>query len=240
MAHRGPIPLEPARAWPPGWVVEYVDETASTNTDLLETAAARPDRSVLATRHQTAGRGRLDRHWDAPPGANLLVSILFHRVPAWPNELSRRLGLAARAACRDVAAVDAQLKWPNDILVGGAKLAGILAQRHPAGPVVVGMGLNVGWAPVGAARLGADIDPLDVLHAVLVAYDALPVDIAEPYRAALATLGQRVRVHLVAGGLEGRAVEGRAVDVDPDGRLVVVDDQAVTHRFDSGDVIHLR
>jgi BirA family biotin operon repressor/biotin-[acetyl-CoA-carboxylase] ligase len=216
--------------------VEYVEETGSTNTDLLATAFDRPDRSVRATGHQTAGRGRLDRRWDAPPGANLLVSILFHAVPPSAHELCRRVGLAAVAAVEDVAAVEATLKWPNDVLVDGAKLAGILAQRHPQGPVVVGMGLNVGWAPAGAARLGDGIAPLDVLVALLRAYDALPGDVGPSYRAVLTTLGQHVHVLLPGGAI----VEGRAVDVEPDGRLVVVDACAVTHRFDAADVTHVR
>lgn len=240
MATTGPIPTPragawTARRWPAGWTVEYVAETTSTNTDLLETAATRPDRSVRATGHQTAGRGRLDRRWDAPPGANLLVSILFHRVPPAPNELTRRVALAAVDACRAVAGVDVRLKWPNDLLLDGRKLAGILAQRHQQGAVVVGLGLNVGWAPEGAARLGVGIDPPDVLEALLTAYDALPADVHPRYRDALATLGQQVRVELPAG-----VVEGRAVDVDTDGRLVVVDACALTHRFDAGDVVHLR
>ncbi len=235
MAATGPIPTPGARQWPAGWTVEYVAETASTNTDLIETAASRPDRSVRVTGHQTAGRGRLDRRWDAPPGANLLVSILFHRVPASPNELPRRVALAAVDACRAVGGVDVRLKWPNDFLLDGRKLAGILSQRHQQGAVVVGLGLNVRWAPEGAARLGEGIDPLDVLEALLAAYDALPDDIHPRYRAALATLGQQVRVELSNG-----VVEGRAVDVDDDGRLVVIDECALTHHFDTGDIVHLR
>jgi BirA family biotin operon repressor/biotin-[acetyl-CoA-carboxylase] ligase len=192
---------------PAGWTVEHVAETGSTNADLLATAAARPDRSVLVADHQTAGRGRLDRRWEAPAGANLLVSILFHTVPAHPSELTRRVALAAVDACRDVAGVDVTLKWPNDLLVGEAKLAGILAERNAAGSVVVGMGLNVGWAPEGAARLagsGRTVRPTDVLAALLAAYDALPEDGHERYRAALGTLGRRVRIELPSGFLEAR------------------------------------
>ena len=63
----------------------------------------RPDRSVLVADHQTAGKGRLDRRWDAPPGANLLVSILFHDVPPDPGELTRRVSVAAVDACRELA-----------------------------------------------------------------------------------------------------------------------------------------
>ena len=216
--------------------MRHVVETGSTNADLL--AAARhgaPDRTVIVADHQTAGRGRLDRRWDAPPGVNLLASILFRQVPAHPTELTRRVGLAALEACHAVAAVDALLKWPNDVLLGERKLAGILAQRAHDGSVVVGIGLNVGWAPDGAASLGAAAAPGDVLEALLRAYEGLPSDVTARYRASLATLGRRITVHL-----PGRDVEGIAVDVEADGRLVVLDDCAVTHRFDAGDVVHLR
>jgi len=228
-------PNAPGAAWPPGWTVEHAAETGSTNADLLATAAERPDRSVLFADHQTAGKGRLDRRWDAPPGTNLLVSILFHEVPAQPSELTRRVALAAVGASREVAGVDVRLKWPNDLLVGERKLAGILAERAASGDVVVGLGLNVAWAPDGAARLGDDLAPGDVLRALLVAYDRLPADVGDDYRAALGTLGRRVRVELPNG-----VVEGTATDVEADGRLVVLDACAVTHRFSAGDVVHLR
>jgi BirA family transcriptional regulator, biotin operon repressor / biotin---[acetyl-CoA-carboxylase] ligase len=78
--------------------------------------------------HQTAGRGRLDRTWEAPPGTNLLVSFLFRRLPVHLHQLTQRVALAARAACRDVAGVEPALKWPNDLLLDGAKMAGILAE----------------------------------------------------------------------------------------------------------------
>lgn len=224
-----------SRRWPPGWTVEHVAETGSTNADLLATAESRPDRSVLVADHQTAGRGRLDRRWDAPPGVNLLVSLLFHRVPADPGDLTRRVGLAAVDACREVAGVQAVLKWPNDVLVDDRKLAGILAQRSAGGAVVVGLGLNVRWAPDGAARLGANVAPSDVLRGLLAAYDRLPEDTADRYRRTLATLGRRVRIELT-----DRTIAGTALDVEPDGRLVVLDNCGVTHRVDVGDVIHLR
>lgn len=220
------------------WQISIVDETGSTNSDLLSAGAAGvPDRSVLMARHQTAGRGRLDRQWVAPPGANLLVSLLFRDVPEHPHELTRRVALAAVQACREVAAVTPVLKWPNDLLLDGRKLAGVLAQAAGSGPVyvVVGIGLNIGWAPDDAARLGDGIDPRAVLDALLRAYDQLPAGIDDQYRAALATLGQSVRVELSDG-----EVVGRALDVLPDGRLVVLDECGITHRFDTGDIVHLR
>ena len=222
-----------------------VDETGSTNADLLAAAAdGASDRSVLAARHQTAGRGRLDRRWEAPPGANLLVSLLFTDVPHVPHVLTQRVGLAAVTAARRLAGVDARLKWPNDLLVGDRKLAGVLAQSTFVGgrqAVVVGIGINVGWCPPEGARLAdgdgapAGLGPLDVLRDLLVAYDELPADVAPLYRSNLGTLGRAVRVELADGLLEGRAI-----DVEPDGRLVVLDACGISHRVDTGDVVHLR
>ncbi|MEZ5219927.1 MAG: biotin--[acetyl-CoA-carboxylase] ligase [Ilumatobacteraceae bacterium] len=152
-----------ARAWPHGWHVQVVEVTGSTNTDLLAAAAAgAPDRAVLAARHQTAGRGRLDRRWEAPPGSNLLVSMLFRHLPQHVHELTQRVALAALDAVAEVGGVRAGLKWPNDLLVDGAKLAGVLAQAAVVDGridhVVVGIGINVGWAPDGGAMVGQGVD----------------------------------------------------------------------------------
>lgn len=215
-----------------------IDETGSTNADLLQAAAdGAPDRTVLAARHQTSGRGRLDRRWEAPAGANLLASLLFREIPESPHVLTQRVGLAAVVACERVAGLRPVLKWPNDLLLDNAKLAGILAQAKlgPEPVVVVGVGINVGWAPAGATRLGEGIDPLAVLAALLQAYDELPSDVWMRYREHLGTIGRRVRIELPVG-----EVEGRAIDVEPDGQLVVVDDCGITHRFAVGDVVHLR
>ncbi|MEO7369586.1 MAG: biotin--[acetyl-CoA-carboxylase] ligase [Ilumatobacteraceae bacterium] len=220
------------------WQVSIVDETGSTNTDLVAAAAAgATDRTVLMARHQTSGKGRLDRRWVAPPGANLLVSMLFRDVPDHPHELTQRVALAAAGACRRIADVSPALKWPNDLLLDGRKLAGVLAQAAGPGPefVVVGIGLNVRWSPDGSAKLGDEYDPVDVMNVMLAEYDALPAEITDRYRTALATIGQPVRVELA-----GSTVVGRALDVLPDGRLVVLDECGITHRFDSGDVVHLR
>lgn len=217
-----------------GWSIWHVEETGSTNADLLDLTDA-PDRTVLVAGHQTAGRGRLDRRWDAPPGSNLLVSLLLRDVPDPPGQATRRVGVALAEAVRSLSGVDARLKWPNDVLVDGRKLAGILAQGSPTGRIVIGVGVNVAWAPEGAARLGAEVRTLDVLTGLLRAFDALPPVIDDHYRALLDTLGRRVRVELPAG-----EVIGTAVDVEHDGRLVVVDACAITHRVDAGDVVHLR
>ena len=220
------------------WQITIVDETGSTNADLLAAAASGAvNHSVLMARHQTSGKGRLDRRWEAPPGTNLLVSLLFRSVPEHPHELTQRVALAASQACSAVAGVSPALKWPNDLLLDGQKLAGVLAQAGGVETeyVVVGIGLNIGWAPEGAARLGDGYDPANVLDAMLVAYDELPANISDMYRASLSTIGQSVRVEL-----SGSQVVGRALDVLADGRLVVLDECGITHRFDTGDVVHLR
>ena len=237
------VPAEWAREWPAGWHVDVVTETGSTNADLLAAASAgAPNRSVLCALHQTAGRGRLDRTWDAPPGANVLASLLIRELPEHLHEVTQRLALAAIVAVRRTAGVEPRLKWPNDVLLGGAKLAGVLAQAGGVDGVqyvVAGIGLNVGWAPAEAALLGAEFSPSGVLAELLVAWDELPADISDLYRESLATIGAAVAVHVAAGD-SVEIVRGIAVDVETDGRLVVIDDCAVTHRFATGDVVHLR
>jgi BirA family biotin operon repressor/biotin-[acetyl-CoA-carboxylase] ligase len=230
-------PNEPVNGWPKNWHVEVVAETGSTNADLLIAKDSRPHRSVLMALHQTEGQGRLSRVWEAPPGSNLLFSILFTEIPDLPVELTHRVGVAAVIAAQRAAGVQAQLKWPNDLLVGDAKLAGILAQRSDSA-VVVGMGMNVGWAPEGAARLGANLNPVEVLAEILRALDELPKDpvqIREIYRSHLGTLGRQVRIELADS-----EIVGTALDLTAEGQLVVLDTCGITHRCDVGDVIHLR
>jgi BirA family transcriptional regulator, biotin operon repressor / biotin---[acetyl-CoA-carboxylase] ligase len=248
-----------ARIWPPGWTVRHVEQTGSTNADLLafvESAApavGQIDRTVLVADHQTAGRGRLDRRWEAPAGANLLMSLVAAPVPDRAVEVTHRVGLAAVAAVRRLCPGSrVGLKWPNDVLLDDRKLAGILAQRSSrVDAAVIGLGLNVRWAPEGAASLaemcgdtpvaaGATVGPADVLAAILREYDALPADVGDLYRRELLTLGRAVRVELPSAGPEPVSVTGRAIDVDAEGRLSVLDDCAVSHWFDVGDIVHLR
>jgi BirA family biotin operon repressor/biotin-[acetyl-CoA-carboxylase] ligase len=234
------------------WRVLTVPETGSTNADLLEAAAqGAPNHTVLRAEYQSAGRGRLNRTWEAPAGSNLLVSLLFRDVPAHVHVLTQLVALAARNVAERLGA-PAVLKWPNDLLAVNLKLAGVLAQAgglNAAGVpdyVVVGIGLNLGWAPPEATCLANLVDAshlpsvAEFLHDMLLELDVLLVldDDAQhaAYRSGLATIGSRVRVEMP----DGTVIEGRAVDVERDGRLNVLDECGITHRIDTADVVHLR
>jgi BirA family biotin operon repressor/biotin-[acetyl-CoA-carboxylase] ligase len=235
--------------------VETVAEIASTNRELLARAASgAPEGLVLVADHQTAGRGRLDRTWEAPPRASLLVSVLLR--PSLPVEdrhlLTVAAGLAAVEAVAAAAGVAASLKWPNDVLVGDRKLAGILAEAA-GDAVVVGMGLNVDWpelpahlastatslqletgGPVGRdAVLGPWVDGFGRRYEQLGTAAGRSAMVAE-HRACCSTLGRAVRVTLA-----GEELLGTATDIDPTGALVVT--TAGGPRWVvAGDVVHLR
>lgn len=235
-------------------IVQRVAETGSTNADLIEAArAGAPAGRVLVAERQHAGRGRRGRTWEAPAGASLLMSILLR--PALEvgelHLLTQWVALTAADACEQVAGVRPELKWPNDLLIGSRKLAGILAESVLSGDraeaVVVGIGLNVDWPdPMpgdlaeratslsAAARRPVTVDA--VLDAMVAGmgrgFDAATV--ATRYRAELATLGRFVRVDL-----GDRVIEGMAVDVTPAGHLVVESSDG-RHDFAVGDVVHVR
>lgn len=200
---------------------------------------------VAVADHQTAGRGRLDRAWESPAGGvNLLCSVLLRPAPPAVRQLSSvRVALAGRDAAADVTggAIVAGLKWPNDLVVDDRKLAGVLAEAVDDA-VVVGIGMNIAWAPEGAAALGLPATRDAVLDALLRSLsgwvEAGDDAVAAAYRAACVTLGRRVRVDL-AGDRGG--VTGQAVDVTADGRLLLAPEgggEPVT--IDVGDVVHLR
>jgi BirA family transcriptional regulator, biotin operon repressor / biotin---[acetyl-CoA-carboxylase] ligase len=168
-----------------------------------------PIGSVVLADHQTAGRGRLEHTWEAPPGTALLVSFVLA-----PNRL---LSLAAGVAAAEASGPDIRLKWPNDLLMEGRKVGGILVEATPA-KAICGIGINLTWAPEGAARLGQPRK--QVLGRLVAAIErwcsAPPEDVVARWRQLSDTLGRRVRV-----GLPGRSFEGIAQDINADGELIV-------------------
>ena len=232
---------------------EMVAATGSTNDDLVARAAGpASDGLVLAAEHQSAGRGRLDRRWEAPAGTNLTFSTLLR--PEWltaPDEGSPdRRGLVTSALAVSVVEVletmglEAAVKWPNDVLLAGpqaGKVAGILAELvtgdRPA--IVVGLGLNVGWPPpesaisdepvppgaTSLARAGIRVDRWSLMVDVLVAFDRQ-----------LATLESADGPeHLRADHLAASATVGSRVRVERPGGDLVGD--AVDLTVDGGLVV---
>lgn len=240
--------------------VEVVGSTASTNADLMSLAAAE-DTDVVAgsvriTTDQTGGRGRHGRAWTAPAGSSVAISAAV-AVGRYADRLGWMSLLAGVAVARAVDALGlrAVLKWPNDVLIDGKKVCGILSEYAPGpdgGVAVIGIGINTDMTedqlPVPTATslgiaTGAPVDVHTVMGNVLAELDALlygwPDDIvalAAAYRDRCDTIGRRVR--LVAPG--DRDVIGTAVDVDSDGRVIVETSAGERIVATAGDVTHLR
>ena len=261
--------VRPGSLWT---ALDVVPTTGSTNTDLAERAARgeAAEGAVLVAEEQSAGRGRLDRAWSAPPRSGLFFSVyLTPRVPVerW-GWLPLLAGVATATAVSRAAGIDTALKWPNDLLVtsaeesggsgtaGERKAGGILAERAGDG-VVVGVGLNVSLTaaelPVptagSLALAGArttDRDPL--LRAVL---RALEHWYGEWQTADGDPAASRLQEAYAAGcATLGRSVRaelpgggdltGEAVAIDGDGRLVLATADGVQQPVGAGDIIHLR
>ncbi|MFF3936277.1 biotin--[acetyl-CoA-carboxylase] ligase [Streptomyces phaeofaciens] len=246
--------------------VRVVQRTGSTNSDLaaLAVKGEAAEGTILIAEEQTAGRGRLDRSWTAPPRSGLFFSVLLRpaEVPVarW-GWLTLLTGVAVATGLARAAGVDTALKWPNDLLVtvGGEerKAGGILAERAGEDGVVVGVGVNVtlradelpvpqAGSLVLAGAAGTDRDPL--LRAVLRSLeewygrwraaggDPAVAGLQEAYAAGCATLGRSVRAELPGG----RALVGEAVAVDGDGRLVIATADGVQEPVGAGDIVHIR
>jgi BirA family biotin operon repressor/biotin-[acetyl-CoA-carboxylase] ligase len=256
------ISLDPAplTALAPDLVVEVLETTTSTNAVAAERArAGAPEGLVVVAEHQTAGRGRLDRTWESPARSSVIFSMVLRpsvpvaRWPWLPLLTGYSLGKALRAE-----GYDAGVKWPNDLLIGDKKIAGILVERieTPDGPAaVVGVGLNASVTqaelpvPTGtslAIESGAEPDRtallVTLLRSLREAYDAWQVGgdeatahLRASYAAACVTVGRDVRVELPGGA----ALTGRATGVDSGGRLIVTGPGGET-AVGAGDVVHVR
>jgi BirA family biotin operon repressor/biotin-[acetyl-CoA-carboxylase] ligase len=234
--------------------VRWFRSLDSTNRYLVDEAAAgTPPGLVVVADEQSAGRGRLGRTWVAPPGASLLVSVLIEgEAPAEERHLALlAAALAAVDAVDELCGFRPRLKWPNDLVVGDRKLAGLLAEAA-TDAIVVGMGLNIDWdsfpreleeTATACNREGRPAPRADLLVAWLRGLDrrlrALaeggPAAIHADQVAASATIGRRVRVERARDVLEGEAVALTEL-----GHLVVRTADGVSHTVTAGDVVHLR
>jgi BirA family biotin operon repressor/biotin-[acetyl-CoA-carboxylase] ligase len=208
--------------------------TDSTNTRARELAAAgAPHGTLVTAAEQVAGRGRQGRVWTAPPGRALLMSLVLRD---WP----RLLPLAAALAVAEVASERSRIKWPNDVLVEGRKVAGILVEgRSQEGWMVLGVGLNVALRPDdfppelrdSAGTLGRD--PGQVEPALRELLGALAGWLARPDNEVLTAF--RARDALAGQEITWTGGSGRAVGVDDSGRLVVQTDEGRVE-LDAGEV----
>jgi len=240
--------------------LDVVETTGSTNADLLARHAAGEniDGAVLIAEHQSAGRGRNGRSWSTPPRSQIALSvgIAARDVPttAW-GWVPLLTGVAVVDAVRATTGVDANLKWPNDVLVGEGKLAGILAEVAAPDPViVVGLGLNVTLtadeAPDPRATsllmLGSTMLDRSALLGSILAELTARIDrwraahgpdpgLVADYRRRSLTLGTRVRATLPGD----REIVGIATDLDESGQLSI-DTGAQTVAVSAGDITHLR
>ena len=213
-----------------GQRLEYHDSIGSTQDRAKELA---PGPALVVADVQTAGRGTADRSWVAAAGSSVLASFVLPGPPAAAAVASLVAGVALVRALEALGLVGARVKWPNDVLLRGRKVAGLLTHlaSGPDGHIVVGIGLNVRQgegdlaglrAPATSLALeGRQVDRLAALEAVAraiaAAFAAPPEDMLEVWRSRSNVLGHRV---LVAQA--GRsAVRGRALGLDPDGALRV-------------------
>lgn len=235
------------------WRVQHFDEIDSTNTWVASQALeGAPEGLVCVADFQTRGRGRRDRSWESTPRSALLCSVLLRpQVDLDDLQLGvAAVSLALRAALVRLSGVRPDLKWPNDLLVGDSKVAGVLAEvlATDTGPaLVVGFGVNLTEHPAGATSVadvaGVTITAPALLDILLEELEARCDQLRDSggrsalraeYERALVTVGRRVRVELAS-----EVHEGEARGVDEAGRLVV-DVDGIERTFAAGDVVHVR
>lgn len=238
-----------------GRTAHTYDSVGSTNDVARQLAdAGTPAGTLVLADEQTSGRGRLGRRWVAPAGTSLLLSLVFYPClqPHQAQRLTMACSLATAEAIEKVAGLPAALKWPNDVLVHGFKVAGILTETSITGNrldhAIVGIGINANFdrkllaeiAPQSStlvAEAGREVSRRLLLHDLLHRVEAWlpaiyePARLQEGWRARLATVGQSVTVITDSG-----PVHGVAEAVDADGALLVRDAEDQVHRFVAGDV----
>ena len=254
-----------------GRTLHVLDEVTSTNSQAAALAQqGAPHGAVVVAETQTAGRGRLGRHWHSPPGKNLYCSLLLRTMPGrdqqplWLSWIPLIAALAVSRAVQVTADLKPTVKWPNDILIGNRKLGGVLCESSGLGTshavVIVGIGLNVNIRrddfPEDLRELGTSLmieaqHPFD--RAALLVTLLLEMetrceaflagahgDILKEYVLRCGTLGRRVIVELA----HGEHVDGTAESILPDGSLRVTRTNAagqpLTLDVRAGDVTHLR
>jgi len=241
-----------------GHTLVRLEEVGSTNSWVLENESYLDQHGlVVMARRQSAGRGRMGRTWVDLPGNQLFASTVIHPRTAAADipVISLIAGLAVASAIADMLALDARLKWPNDVLIHGKKVAGILVESKPgaqgAQRLVVGTGVNCQGSTQAAPpelqasittlsqEAGRLVDPETVLHAILERLDGLLERLAQGRKAELLVEWAR-RARVVGRWVDWQAPQGQGTGIvqgiSPDGYLVVEDAAGVRHLIVSGQV----
>ena len=248
--------LKKALAQLPLGDVRYYDTIGSTNNEALAwgTQGAK-DLSLVIADEQTAGRGRLDRKWFTPKGTALAFSLILRPTPQEKPHLTRVVGLAALAVtdALRMRGLISQIKWPNDVLLNGRKVAGILVESVWSGEevdcLVIGIGMNITKEAVPAAELllfpatsleeglGPAVEHTEILRDILAGIIALRPHLASDsfiasWEKALALRGEPVQVEQGDGSI----VTGKLLGLESDGSLRLADDQGQPATVRFGDV----
>jgi BirA family biotin operon repressor/biotin-[acetyl-CoA-carboxylase] ligase len=230
--------------------ITYLATTTSTMDVAREEAVAgAPHGAVVFAEEQTAGRGRFGRRWVSPAGKNLYLTLILRPDAGRLRRLSMVVPLALCRAIESVTPLRSVIKWPNDVLVGGRKLAGVLIEGESSGGellyALAGIGLNVndpiddpeiaGIATSLSRETGEETPREPVLAALLneleSAYKASPGDLHSEWRSRIATLGQSVRLTF-----RDEVFEGTAEDVDDEGSLILRLADGTKKTFEAGEV----
>lgn len=240
--------------------VVWLDSVESTNEYLASQSAPSSLRAALSW-NQSAGRGRLGRAWISPAGKSLALSLELgpELIPDEPSE-SWRGALPLITGAQLVAALESMcdkvsLKWPNDVLIDGKKVAGILGQIPAPRRVIIGVGINVWLAdselptPESTSLVLQGMTDASQLHKAIgelitqlvttlqsMRQDGVPEDVWGKIRGVVSTLGREARVIFP----DGQEVVGTATDLDDCGRLIVCDHSGESHTVSAADVQHLR
>ena len=243
--------------------IRYYPHLGSTNTEARRLAeAGAPGGTVVLADAQSAGRGRRGRSWHSPPGKGIYFSILL-RPPEADPAAAAPLTLAAAASAarklRECSGVQVSVKWPNDLLIGGKKMGGILTEGRTGGQallyIVLGIGLNINHrAEDFPAELRGSATSLYLESGIAFERTALFLDLLKDLRRSLelffkegfapfqplwkefsATLGSEVKL---AGAGQGEIVEGKAVDLDAEGALLIEDNRGRRRRILCGEIVY--
>lgn len=243
-------------------IISYrrVDSTNAIAYELAEHGLA--EGAVIFAEEQVRGKGRQGRAWQSPSGSGIYMSCVLkpHMTPNEIPKITLVAAVAAARAIRDFTGLDAKIKWPNDILINGKKVCGILtemkAEQDRIDFIILGIGINVNTKakdlPRGASSLREELrisGESDNISRVGLAKKMLEMmeeyynllknkgsgSIIEEWRELSAMLGSRVRI-----SLRDRTFDAQAHNIDPDGALVVRLDSGILEKISSGDVVMVR